>query len=94
VTAGPSAPVTVRVATASPYDVVIGHGLTDRLIAAVSGATGAMILHPAGIAERANALAAAIRDSGVTVRRARKPLRCFRSAGRPVPQPASTGPAW
>jgi len=67
VTAGPSAPVTVRVATASPYDVVIGHGLTDRLIAAVSGATGAMILHPAGIAERANALAAAIRDSGVTV---------------------------
>ena len=43
-----SAPVTVRVESASPYDVVIGRGLLEDLVAAAvaTGASRAALIHP------------------------------------------------
>jgi 3-dehydroquinate synthase len=75
--AGPSdrggEPQVVRVATAAPYDVVIGRGLLDELVAAVTGdpATGApprvaALLHPETLTLTAEAIRDALQDAGVT----------------------------
>lgn len=56
---------TVRVDTASPYDVTIGHGLSDRLAALVDGAARVAILHPPVLAERAHALGRGL-ESAIT----------------------------
>ena len=60
-------PVTVHVATPSAYDVVIGHGLTDVVLAAVGDATGVALVHPGALAQRAADLAAAVRAAGTPV---------------------------
>ena len=63
-------PVTVQVASAAPYDVVIGRGLLDELVAAAvaTGASRAALIHPPTLA----ATAEVIRDA-VTGRRDRRP---------------------
>ena len=58
-------PVTVRVDGASPYDVVIGTGLLDELIAATAGATTAALLHPESLKLTAEAVQQALVEAGV-----------------------------
>lgn len=59
--------VTVRVETGHPYDVVIGHDLDRRLTAAVAPASHAALLHPPTLADRAEAVDAALTSAGVDV---------------------------
>jgi 3-dehydroquinate synthase len=59
--------VTVPVATAHPYDVVIGRGLTGTVVGAVGGARHAALLHPPTLAVRARALADALGAAGTAV---------------------------
>lgn len=61
----PAAPVVVRVDGASPYDVTIGAGLLDELIAATAGATTAALLHPGSLTVTAEAVQQALVDAGV-----------------------------
>jgi len=63
--AGP--PAVVTVATAAPYDVLIGRGLTDHLVTAVAGANAAALIHPATLHGHAAAVAAALADAGTVV---------------------------
>lgn len=56
---------TVRVATSRPYDVIIGHGLTDTLVAAADGAPHAAVLYPATLADHAGTVIAALRGAGI-----------------------------
>ena len=62
-----SEPVTVRVASAAPYDVVIGRGLLDDLVAAAvaTGASRAAVIHPPTLAATAEVIRDAVRDSGI-----------------------------
>ncbi len=67
-TDGPAAaPEIVRVESAAPYDVVIGRGLLDELVAAVraTGATRTAILHPPTLELTADAVKAALADGGL-----------------------------
>lgn len=48
---------TIRVNTAQPYDVVVGHGAVSGLAAAVGGAAKVAILHPKVLAAQATDLA-------------------------------------
>jgi 3-dehydroquinate synthase len=66
-------PVTVPVATAAPYDVLIGRGLTGHLVTAARGATTAALLHPATLRDRAATLADALCDAGTAVHRIEVP---------------------
>jgi len=54
----PTAPVTVRVPSAAPYDVVIGRGLLDELVAAAvaTGASRAALIHPPTLAPTAEVI--------------------------------------
>ena len=56
----------VRVATASPYDVHVGHGVVSGLGTALAGAAKVAILHPPVLADRAAALASGL-DADVTL---------------------------
>ena len=56
----------VRVNTASPYDVAVGHGVVAGLGEAVGGAAKVAILHPKVLRERAAELAAGL-DAEVTL---------------------------
>lgn len=59
--------VGVPVATARPYDVLIGHGLTDALVAALAGTRHAALVYAPPLAARAAAIARAVTDSGTEV---------------------------
>ncbi len=69
--------VTVRVATAAPYDVVIGRGLSDVLLAAAvgggvgvgggAGAGRAALVHQASLASTAEAVRAQLVQAGLQV---------------------------
>jgi 3-dehydroquinate synthase len=67
VTTANTDPVTVRVASAAPYDVVIGRGLLDDLVAAAvaTGASRAALIHPPTLAATAEVIREAIKDAGV-----------------------------
>jgi 3-dehydroquinate synthase len=60
-------PVTVRVASAAPYDVVIGRGLLDDLVAAAvaTGASRAALIHPPTLAATAEVIRDAVKDAGI-----------------------------
>ncbi len=64
-----AAPVTMRVASGSPYDVVIGRGLLDELVLAVAatGAAKVALIHPPPLAATAevirDALSSAVLDA-------------------------------
>ena len=59
-------PVTVRVDSAAPYDVLIGRGLLDELLHAVreTGATRAALLHPPTLSRTAEAVRDGLADTG------------------------------
>ncbi len=60
-------PVTVHVASGSPYDVLIGRGLLGDLVEAVrgTGASRAALIHPATLAATAEVIRDAVRDAGI-----------------------------
>lgn len=60
-------PVIVRVASAAPYDVVIGRGLLDELVAATvaTGAGRAALIHPPTLAATAEVIREAVADAGL-----------------------------
>ncbi|MGS0687348.1 3-dehydroquinate synthase [Nakamurella sp. GG22] len=62
-------PVTVRVASGAPYDVVIGRGLLDELIAATvaTGAGRVALIHPPTLTPTAEVIREAIADAGLDV---------------------------
>jgi 3-dehydroquinate synthase len=62
-------PVTVRVASGSPYDVVIGRGLLDELVAATlaTGAGRVALIHPPTLTPTAEVIREAIADAGLDV---------------------------
>ena len=62
-----SAPQIVRVESAAPYEVVIGRGLLDELIAAVqaTGASRAAVLHPPTLELTAEAVKDALAEAGL-----------------------------
>lgn len=68
-----AAPRIVPVATANPYDVIIGRGLTDRIVAAAAGSPAAALLHAAPLLPRARALESALRDAGIATTRIELP---------------------
>jgi 3-dehydroquinate synthase len=49
-------PVRIKVATARPYDVVIGRGLRGELVEAVRGSSKVAIVHPPTLVENADAV--------------------------------------
>ncbi len=59
------APVRVPVRGAAPYDVLIGRGLLDELIAAAAGTAKAALVHPPTLAATAEAIRDALADSGI-----------------------------
>ncbi|MGH3793383.1 MAG: 3-dehydroquinate synthase [Pseudonocardiaceae bacterium] len=65
-------PIRIRVATAQPYDVVVGRDLQGELLAAIGGGTVA-IVHQPTVADRAEALRAALESAGADARRIEVP---------------------
>jgi len=63
----PADPVTVHVASAAPYDVLIGRGLLGDLVEAVraTGAGRAALIHPPTLAATAEVIRDAVRDTGI-----------------------------
>ena len=62
-------PIKIRVATAQPYDVVVGHGLRERVLDLVGPeAARVAIIHAPSVADRATALRMPLADAGVAVR--------------------------
>ena len=61
------APVTVRVESGSPYDVVIGRGLLDELVlaAAATGASRVALIHPPPLVATAEVIRDALADAGL-----------------------------
>lgn len=62
-----AAPEIVRVESGAPYDVVIGRGLLDELVAAVraTGASRVAVLHPPTLELTADAVKAALAEGGL-----------------------------
>ena len=62
-----SAPSVVRVASAAPYDVTIGHGLLDELVVAAQRFSGgrAALVHAPTLTATAEAIREALTDSGI-----------------------------
>jgi 3-dehydroquinate synthase len=60
-------PVIVRVASGSPYDVVIGRGLLDELVlaAAATGASRVALIHPPPLAATAEVIRDALSGAGL-----------------------------
>ncbi|MGH4015159.1 MAG: 3-dehydroquinate synthase [Pseudonocardiaceae bacterium] len=69
---GATEPLRIRVATAQPYDVVIGRDLQAELLDAVGGGTVA-IVHQPTVVDRAEALRAALESAGADARRIEVP---------------------
>ncbi|MGI9064144.1 MAG: 3-dehydroquinate synthase [Pseudonocardiaceae bacterium] len=65
-------PARIRVATAAPYDVVVGRDLMGELLDAVPAGTAA-IVHQPTLADTAQALCAALQDAGVDAHRIEVP---------------------
>ena len=59
-----TAPVVVRVAGAAPYDVTIGRGLLDELVASAAGVQTVALVHPETLAVTAQAIQEALVASG------------------------------
>jgi 3-dehydroquinate synthase len=57
-------PTRIRVATASPYDVVVGEGLLDELPALVRKAQRVAVIHPAALRTTGETVAEDLRDKG------------------------------
>ncbi|AUS77571.1 3-dehydroquinate synthase [Actinoalloteichus sp. AHMU CJ021] len=66
-------PVRVRVATAAPYDVVIGRGLLGELVEAVRDAPVAAIVHQPSLAATAEAVREDLVAAGVDAHRVETP---------------------
>jgi 3-dehydroquinate synthase len=58
-------PVRIRVATARPYDVVVGRDLADEVVAAVVGAPVAAVVHPPTLVGAAEETRRRLVDAGV-----------------------------
>ncbi len=61
-------PEIVRVASGAPYDVTIGRGLLDELVAAVRGPGGARtaaLVHPPTLVKTAEAIRETLQDNGI-----------------------------
>ena len=56
---------TIAVGGPSPYDVVIGHDLSDRLAALLPEASRALVVSDAAVSERADAVRAALSAAGI-----------------------------
>jgi 3-dehydroquinate synthase len=56
-------PVRIHVATADPYDVVIGRGLLTDLVEAARGASRVAILYQPTLSQTAEAVRAALADA-------------------------------
>jgi len=56
----------VRVGGDRPYDVLIGRGLTDHLVALLDGAQRVAVVHTASVAARAEDVAGRLRAAGLT----------------------------
>jgi 3-dehydroquinate synthase len=65
-------PLRIRVATAQPYDVVVGRNLRDELLAAVGGGTVA-IVHQPTVVDHAEAVRAALESAGADAHRIEVP---------------------
>ncbi|MGH3903663.1 MAG: 3-dehydroquinate synthase [Pseudonocardiaceae bacterium] len=70
--AGRTEPMRIRVATAQPYDVIVGRGLAAELLDAIGGGTVA-IVHQPTVVDRAEALRAALESAGADARRIEVP---------------------
>ena len=57
----------IRVGTASPYDVVVGHGLLGELPGLLGGALRVAVVHPAALATTGEAVAEDLRAEGFEV---------------------------
>jgi 3-dehydroquinate synthase len=57
-------PTRIRVATASPYDVVVGHGLLGELPALVAKAQRVAVVHPAALRTTGEAIAGDLKQHG------------------------------
>ncbi len=58
-------PVVIRVAGAAPYDVTIGRGLLDELVAAAAGTTTAALVHTGTLAATAEVVRDALIEAGI-----------------------------
>jgi 3-dehydroquinate synthase len=68
-----AAPARIRVATAQPYDVVVGRGLLGELVGAVGASGTAAIVHQPTLADTAEAVRAALQEVGVDAHRVEVP---------------------
>jgi 3-dehydroquinate synthase len=59
-------PTRIRVATASPYEVVVGTGLLEELPGLLTGAQRVAVIHPASLSDQARPVVEVIRDFRVT----------------------------
>ncbi|WP_424188431.1 3-dehydroquinate synthase [Actinokineospora sp. G85] len=66
-------PVRIRVATGRPYDVVIGRGLLDEVVAAVAGASKVAIIHQPTLAATAEATRDELVKAGLDAHRVEIP---------------------
>ena len=60
--------VRIRVAGERPYDVVVGRGLVDELVAQVAGAPKVAVIHPPTLAAGAATVRQRLHDAGVDAR--------------------------
>ena len=60
-------PVRIPVGGAAPYEVVVGEGVDRELPGLLPGAAQVGLVHPAGLAERADAVAGTLRAAGLAV---------------------------
>ncbi len=70
---GTEQPVRIRVATANPYDVVIGKGLLDDLVEAVRGSSKAAIVHQPTLTATAEQVREELLAAGVDAHRIESP---------------------
>ncbi len=57
-------PTSVRVRTAAPYDVLIGHGLRERIVELVGDAQRVAVIHPEALVDAGAALRGSLREHG------------------------------
>ncbi len=62
-------PARIRVATAQPYDVLVGRNLLDELVDAVRASGTAAIVHQPTLSDTAEAVRAALQEAGVDAHR-------------------------
>ncbi len=68
-----TAPARIRVATAQPYDVVVGRGLVGELLGAVGSSGTAAIIHQPTLADTAEVVRSALQEAGVDAHRVEVP---------------------